>query len=246
MTEPTLPSAASGTPSGARSVAPSGEPPGPAVVIDVWSDLVCPWCYLGRHRLRTAVAAWHRPAEVLVRSHAYELDPSAARGTGIPVTQMLGEKLGGGEQAGRAMTQQVTAVAADDGLRLDFSHAVAANSFDGHRLVALALASGGPPLQDAVLERLFSAHFTEGLAIDDHATLLRTTAEAGLDERRVAAVLASDEHADDVRHDEEQARELGIASVPFFVANGRVAVSGAQPVDTFLRLLDAAEQPAGG
>ena len=223
-----------------------GHVPKPRIVHDVWADLVCPWCSIGRARVRAAVTAWERPHEVLVRHRAYELDPGMPRGRRLPVLTHLATRLGGGEDSSWEMTDHVRAVAAADGLVLDFGRAVAANSFDGHRLVALARASGGPALEEAVLARLFSAHFSEGLVIDDPDVLLRCTAEAGLDERRVSAVLGSDDYADVVRADEEAARQLGVSGVPFVLANEGIAVSGAQPVEVLTQLLQAALHPAEG
>lgn len=218
-------------------------PPEPAVVLDVWADVVCPWCYVAKRRLRRAIDAWDRPHEVLVRHRAYELDPGMPKGHRVPVTTYLGEKYGGGEESGAAMSAQAARVGTQEGLRFDMAAALKANSYDAHRLIALAREMGGPALEDAALERMFSAHFAEGLAVDDHDTLLRCAAEAGMDERRVASVLADDTYGDDVRTDEEEARALGVRGVPFVVGNGHVAVSGAQPVEVFLELLRVAARP---
>ena len=224
----------------------SGAAPAPAVVVDLWADVVCPWCYIANHRLRRAIASWDRPHEVLVRHRAYELDPDLPRGRRVAVSTYLGQKYGGGEAAGAAMSSRSAEVAAADGLPIDMGRAVKANSFDAHRLIALAREMGGPALEDAALERMFSAYFTEGLAIDDHDTLLRCAAEAGMDERRVSSVLADDTYGDVVRADEQEARSLGVTGVPFAVANGRVSVSGAQPVDVFLELLRTASEADPG
>lgn len=228
----------------ARSAAePARGAPEPAVVLDVWADVVCPWCYIAKSRLRRAIDGWERPHEVLVRHRAYELDAGMPKGRPVPVNTYLGEKYGGGEAAGAAMSARAAGIGEQEGLRFDMVHALKANSYDAHRLVALAREMGGPALEDAALERMYSAHFAEGLAIDDHDTLLRCAAEAGMDERRVASVLADDTYGDHVRGDEEVARSLGVRGVPFVVANGRVAVSGAQPVEVFLELLRVATQP---
>ncbi len=224
--------------------APAGAAPEPSIVLDMWADVVCPWCYIAKTRLRHAIDAWVRPHEVLLRHRAFELDPGLPRGERIPVATYLGRKYGGGEAAGLAMTNRVATVAAEAGLRVDLTRAVKANTFDAHRLIALGLAAGGPAQAEAMLERLYSAHFAEGLALDDHAVLLRCSAEAGMDERRVAAVLAEDTYADEVRADELEARDLGVTSVPFVVANQRVALSGAQSIDVFGELLQAAVVPA--
>ncbi len=222
---------------------PVGSSPPPAVVVDIWADVVCPWCYLSKRRLRLAVDAWDRPHEVVLRHRAFELDPStpvSRKGHGLTVAAYLGSKYGGGEEAGRAMSSRVAEIAEQDGLRMTMDLAVHANSFDAHRLVALAREMGGPALEDAALERMFSAHFAEGLAIDDHDVLLRCAAEAGLDERRVAAVLADDTYAEQVRADESSAREIGVTGVPFAVANNRLSVGGAQSVEVYLELLSQA------
>ncbi len=225
---------------------PTGVAPDPAIVVDVWADVVCPWCYIAKHRLRRAIDGWDRPHEVLVRHRAYELDPGMARGRRVSVATYLGEKYGGGEAAGRAMSERSAQVAAQDGLHLDMGRALKANSYDAHRLIALAREMGGPALEDAALERMFSAHFSEGLAIDDHDTLLRCAAEAGMDERRVASVLADDTYGDVVRADEHEAQSMAVSGVPFAVANARLSVSGAQPVEVFLELLRAAADPPEG
>lgn len=208
--------------------------------VDAWMDVVCPWCYIGKHRLEQAISASQHPAEVTVRYHAYELDPDAPVGAGVSTLEHLASRYPGGVEEARRRTEQVTATARPDGIEMDFSGQLRANSFDAHRLVALGVAQGGPALQAAVLERLFSAYFAEGKPVDDRQTLQRLGAEAGLDERRLASVLASDEFADQVRADERMARELGVEGVPFVVGNGRVVISGAQSVETFGRLLVAA------
>ena len=147
------------------------------------------------------------------------------------------------------IAERAALVGRPDGIDMDIDSQVAANSFDAHRIIALGLAQGGHALQGAVIERLFSAHFAEGKAIDDIETLQRIGAEAGLDGRRLAAVLASDDFADQVREDEKAATELGISAVPCFVANRTVALSGAHTVEVMGKLLTAAldgeHEPAG-
>jgi predicted DsbA family dithiol-disulfide isomerase len=207
------------------------------VVVDVWADLVDPWCFIGKQRLRAAVTAYERPALVRVRHRAYELDPSLATGDRVPVAEYYARAYGGGLSAGRDMTAHVAEVASEDGLQLDFSRALQTSTFDAHRLVALAGEMGGFELAQAALERFYAAHFQEGLALDDHGVLVRVGAEAGLDERRVASVLAGDDYADAVRADEASATELGVSGVPFVRANQRVALSGLRSVDGYLQML---------
>ncbi len=141
------------------------------------------------------------------------------------------------------LTARVSEAAADDDLAFDWDRAVRANTFDAHRLCALALELGGPALQSAAVERFHAAHFAEGLAIDDHRVLLRAAEECGLDERRVAAVLAGDDYADVVRADEQAARALGVTSVPVVVANGMAALGGARTTEDYLALLRGVATP---
>ncbi len=203
----------------------------------MWVDVGCAWCYIGKRRLQEAVHRFEHPASVQVRYRSFELDPAAVPGSGRPLLEHLAERHGGGLGGARAITDRIAAIAAEDGLRLNLDLAVTASSFDAHRLVQLGLASGGPAEQSAVLERLFSACLTEGRAVDDHSRLQRLAAEAGLDERRVASVLAADDYAREVRDDEALAERLGISGVPHLLVDDRHELSGAQPVDAMLARL---------
>lgn len=213
-----------------------------ALVIEIWADLVCPWCYLAKRRIRGAIAAYELPATIQLRHRAYELEPGMPPGRRVPVIDYLGAKYGGGRAGGEAMTARVAGLAAADGIELDFAAAVKCSTFDGHRLVLLAEAMGGWQLGQAMLERAYAAHFEQGLALDDHGVLVRIAAEAGLDERRVASVLAGDDYADRVRADQRRARELGVTGVPFAVAGDRVSVSGAQSVEIYVELIRQGSQ----
>lgn len=218
------------------------------IVVDVWADVLCPWCYLGKRRLEAAVAAYERPHEVTVVQHAFELDPATPVGTREPMLARLQRKYGRSEAEAREMAERVAVMARPDGLAIDIDTSLTSNTFDAHRLVALALDQGGPRLQGAIMERLYAAVHEEGRAVDDHAELQRLTAEAGLDEVLVARALAGDDYAEQVREDEALAQRLGVTGVPFTVAGPvegqRVAVSGAQPVEGFLELLRAAAAEA--
>ncbi len=211
-----------------------------AVEIDVWADVVCPWCYLGKRRLELAIAECAHPAEVTVTYRAFELDPSTPRGSGEGVLAALASKYGTDLAGAREMAERPATMGRPDGLDIDVDAQLRSNSFDAHRLVALGLAQGGPALQAAVLERMFSAYFTEGKAIDDIQTLQRLGAEAGLDGRRVSVVLAGEEYTVEVRGDEEAARELGITGVPFYMGNRKVGLSGVHTVEVLGRLIEAA------
>ncbi len=207
------------------------------IALDLWSDLVCPWSWLAKRRLEAAVAAFERPTHVVLRLRAYELDPEVPVGGGVPASEHLSPRHASGEGGGGVLTAGVAEVAATDDLVFDWDRAVRANTFDAHRLCALARELGGPALQSAAVERFHAAHFGEGLAIDDHRVLLRAAEECGLDERRVAAVLAGDDYADVVRADEEAARALGVTSVPVVVANGVAALGGVRTTEDYLALL---------
>lgn len=210
------------------------------VQIDVWADVVCPWCYLGKRRLELAVAECAHPADVSVTYHAFELDPQSPRGDGSTVLQWLADRYGTDLAGAREMAERPALLGRPDGVVIDVDTQLRSSSFDAHRIVALGLAQGGPALQAAVLERLFSAHFNEGRAIDDIETLQRLGAEAGLDGRRLSAVLAGDEYAQQVREDEAAATDIGVTGVPFYMANRRVGLSGAHPIETLVRLIETA------
>lgn len=206
------------------------------IELELWGDLVSPWSWVAKRRIEKAVHAFERPHDVSVRHRAFELAPDLPVGGRVSLAEHVGNSHGGVE-AGRRVLEQVAADTQDDDLWFDFDRAVRSNTFDAHRLCALALEMGGLNLQAAVVERFFAAHFREGLAIDDPEVLQRISAEAGLDERRVSAVLAGKGYTDWVRGDEERAAELGITSVPYVVANGEAVIEGPASVDDYLALL---------
>jgi predicted DsbA family dithiol-disulfide isomerase len=202
--------------------------------IDVWSDIVCPWCAIGGRRLERALEQFPHRDQVEVVWHAFELDPSAPRvHEGDHVTH-IADKFGRPRAQAQAIIQRVIDLAAQDGLTLRLLEARAGNTFDGHRLLQLAAARG---IEKAVRERFFRGYMTEGEAIGDPEVLARLATEAGLDPDQVRAVLASDEYAQEVRDDETAASAIGIGGVPFFIMGGRIGVSGAQPVEIFSRAL---------
>ncbi|MFN8076676.1 MAG: DsbA family oxidoreductase [Kineosporiaceae bacterium] len=194
--------------------------------IDVWSDVVCPWCYIGKRHLEQALAGLPDADDVEVVWHSYQLDPSAPVGGGGSVVASLAEKYGVGTAQVLVMQQRVTDAAAAAGLEYHLEHTRDGNSLDAHRVLHLAASRG---LQAEVKERLFRAHFTEGASVFDHEELTRLAVEAGLDAEEVRGVLAGDAYADGVAADLAQARAYGISSVPFFVVDARLGVAGAQP-----------------
>lgn len=203
--------------------------------IDVWADVVCPWCYLGLVRLERALAETGREAEVVQR--AFQLDPSAVRGSGQTVAEMLGERYGGGVEAGREMVARVVSLAAAEGLAFVHDRAPVTNTADAHRVLQLALAEAGVPAQRELARSLFAAYFERAEDPADPAVLVPAAEAAGLAGERVRAVLASSEYAAEVAADQQQAAAYGATGVPFFVVDGRYAVSGAQPTATFVDLL---------
>jgi predicted DsbA family dithiol-disulfide isomerase len=208
--------------------------------IEIWSDVVCPWCYIGKRRFEQALAEFDHRDQVEVVYRSFELDPRAPEQGTESVVEALGRKYGGGPAAGRQMVDQMTEVAAQEGLAFDFADAAHTRTLHAHRLLHLALAEGGPALQSRLKEALLAAYFTEARPLGDHAVLRKVAVSAGLQPSRVDEVLRSEEYGDDVRADIEQARDYGITGVPFFVLDGRLGVSGAQPAEVFAQALDQA------
>lgn len=207
--------------------------------IDIWSDIACPWCYVGKRRLEQALARFPHKDDVDIAWRAFELDPSAprVRDPSQSYAERLARKYGTSPAQGQAMIDRMVGAAAEDGLALRFDHIRPGNTFDGHRLLHLAHERGK---QDALKERLLRAYLTEGQAIGEPEVLLPLAREVGLDEQEVRDVLGGDRYAAEVRQDEALARELGITGVPFFVLAGRLGVSGAQTADVLLGALDRA------
>src|SRR5580700_2965552 len=207
------------------------------LTIDVWSDIVCPWCAIGKRRLEVALSRVAHRDDVAVVWRAFELDPSAPAVREGDNATRIAEKYGRTRAEAEAMIQSVTDAAAKDGLHFELARSRSGNTFDGHRVLHLAAERG---LQDAVKDRFFRGYMSEGQAIGEREVLVRLASEAGLDADEVRAVLASDRYASEVRAEEDAARRLGIQGVPFFIFAGKYAVSGAQPADVMLRVLEQA------
>jgi predicted DsbA family dithiol-disulfide isomerase len=204
------------------------------VHVEIWSDIACPWCYVGKRRFEAALAAYEHRDEVQVTWRSFELDPSAEREREHDGTTHLAEKYGTSRDEALAMQRRMTDAAAGDGLEFRFDIARGGNTFDAHRLVHLAAAHG---IQDAMKERLMRAYLTEGQLIGDPAVLTRLAVEAGLPEDEVRDMLATDRFAAEVREDERTAERIGIRAVPFFVVDRAVGASGAHPPEALLELL---------
>ncbi|MBK8254167.1 MAG: DsbA family oxidoreductase [Polyangiaceae bacterium] len=207
--------------------------------IDVWSDVACPWCYVGKRRLEAALTGFAHKDNVTVRWHSFELDPAAPRNIDLTVSYAarLAKKYGSSVGEAEGMIRRMVGVAKGDGLNMDFEKIRPGNTFDAHRLLHFAAEKG---CQNEMKERLMRAYFCEGEAVGERATLVQLAASVGLDPDLVAGVLESDQFASDVREDEGTAREIGIRGVPFFILNGKVAVSGAQPAELFAQALKKA------
>jgi predicted DsbA family dithiol-disulfide isomerase len=206
--------------------------PRPQITVDVWSDVVCPWCYIGKRRFEVALAELGDEVAVHVTYRAYQLDPSASSPP-KPVADAYARKFGGPERAAQII-EHVTAVAAEAGIDFRMERALRANTFDAHRLLWLASAAGH---QAALKERLLQAYFVDGLDVASHDVLAKCAADVGMPAANVLAFLASDDGADAVRADIAVAGEHGITAVPTFVVNGAWSIPGAQDPETFVTVL---------
>ena len=205
--------------------------------VEIWSDVVCPWCYIGKRRFESALSEFAHRDDVEVLYRSFELDPTAQIDSGKSVTEMLSEKYGVSLAQAAAMNARVTGMAAGEGLEYHLEKARHANTVKAHRLIHLAASKD---LQDAALERVMTAYFSEGENIGETETLVRLAADAGLDAEEARAALEGEAYADAVRADERRARMLGINGVPFFVVDERYGISGAQPAELLLQVLDEA------
>jgi predicted DsbA family dithiol-disulfide isomerase len=205
--------------------------------VEIWSDVVCPWCYLGKRRFEQALMEFPGRAEVEVVYRSFELDPSAARGTTTPTVESLASKYGMTVRQAQDAQVQMERRAAADGLNFHLESLRSGNTRDAHRLLHLAKARG---VQPELAERLHRAYFSEQRSVFDIASLIELAVEVGLDGDEVEAVLAGDAYDQEVAEDEELARVFGVSGVPFFVIDRRYGISGAQPVETLAAALQQA------
>ena len=202
--------------------------------VEIWSDIACPWCYVGKRRFEAALSAYEHRDEVTVTWRSFELDPEAPRERPGDYATHLATKYGTTRDEALAMHARMTETAAGEGLDFHFDIARGANTFDAHRIVHLAAAHGA---QDAMQERIMRAYLTEGELISDHATLERLARDVGLPADEVRDVLGSERYAAEVRADERTAAQLGISAVPFFVVDRAIGASGAHPPEQLVELL---------
>jgi len=209
--------------------------------VEIWSDVVCPWCYIGKRRFERALEQFDGAADVEVEWRSFQLNPEHPRGVRESIETSLAAKIGGTVEQVREMNVRVTALAAEEGLDYHFERYQVVNTFDAHRLTHLAKANGLGPVAH---ERLLRAQLVEGLALDDTDTLVGLASEIGLPAPEARRVLEGDAFADDVVADLALARSFGVSGVPFFVIDRRYGISGAQPAELFLDALGTARAEA--
>lgn len=205
--------------------------------IAIWSDVICPWCYIGKRRLEAALGGFAHRDAVQVTWRSFELDPGAPARYPGTLTDLLAKKMRTTPAQAQAANARLTELAAGDGLTYHLDQAQPGNTFDAHRLIHLAAAHGR---QDAVKEALLHAYFTKGAAIGDPDTLVDIVSAAGLPADEARTALVSDAYADDVRADERRAAAFGITGVPCAVIDERYGVSGAQPAAVFRETVETA------
>jgi predicted DsbA family dithiol-disulfide isomerase len=213
------------------------------MIVEIWSDIVCPWCYVGEHRYRRVLARAPYAGDVVTRRRSFQLDPAAPVVAGKTIVEVLAEKYGVSLAEAEGLERHAAEAAAGEGLPFRTDR-LRANTLDAHRLLHLAFRSG----RDAeLMDQLYAAYFAEGRTISDHDTLLALAETSGLDPAEAKGVLASDAYATEVIADQRQAYSMGATAVPFFVIDRRYGIRGAQPTEVFEQILERAwaeEQPA--
>lgn len=207
--------------------------------IEIWSDFVCPFCYIGKRTLALALADFPQREQVKLTFKSFELDPRMKSDENKSIHDMLAEKFNTTVEQAKAMNEQVRQRAASVGLAFNFEHMKQTGTLDTHRLAKYANRLGK---ESEFVERMMRAHFTESAFLGHHDTLIKLAGEIGLDPNEVKQVLMTDDYLTEVRADEQKAREIGIQGVPFFLFNNAFAISGAQPLEVFQQALEKAWQ----
>lgn len=205
--------------------------------IEIWSDVMCPFCYIGKKRFDTALEKFPHKDEVEVEWKSYQLNPQLTTQADKNINEYLAEHKGISIEEARSLNEHVTAMAAEVGLTYKMDEAVVANSFMAHRMTHFAKTKGK---QSELEELLFKSYFTEGKNIDDLDTLLQLGEEIGLDKNELKSILESNQFAEDVQKDIYEAHQVGLKGVPFFVYNNQYGISGAQPKELFEQTLQQA------
>ena len=211
--------------------------------VDIWSDIRCPFCYIGKRHFETALADFGGRNEVQVTWHSFELDPGMQTDRSLSIYEYLAKAKQISLEESKDLHKRVTAMARAGGLEYDFDRVVVAHSFNAHRLIQFARVAGKAELAE---EALFRAYFTEGMDISDLSALVRIGEQIGLAGEQVRAMLDSGAYADEVWYDQRLARETGIQAVPFFLFEDKFAVSGAQPVEVFEQAFRRVQTYLGG
>ena len=205
--------------------------------IDIWSDIACPFCFIGMKQLEAALEQFTHRDETVVTFHSFQLDPNAEVESTLNIYEMLAKKYGRSEEVMRESNERSFANASEFGIDFNFDDVKLTNSFDAHRLIHFALSKGR---QSEMKSRLMKAYFTDGLNVGKQETLIKLASELGLDANEVSKMLDSDNFSKEVQGDIAQAKELGITGVPMFVVNMEFAVSGAQGTQALLAMLNEA------
>ncbi len=203
--------------------------------VEIWSDIVCPFCYIGKRKFEMALEKFPAKDQVEIEWKSFQLDPEMDNSEGLNVHEYLGKRKGGSPADGKRMNDSMTAIAKDVGLNYDFDNAIINNTSLAHQLLHFAKIKG---VQNEMKERIFKAYYTEGLDTADIDILVKLAAEAGLDTDETRKVLAENLYAEAVRNDQQTAYEIGVQGVPFYVFNNKYAVSGAQSPETFAQVLE--------
>jgi predicted DsbA family dithiol-disulfide isomerase len=203
--------------------------------IEVWSDYVCPFCYIGKRLLEQALAEFEHRDQVQIEFKSFELDPNSVNNVDKTLNELIATKYGVSVQRAKEMNDQIIERAKTVGLNYNFDQIKQTNTFDAHRLAKLALKHGKAEVFN---ERLLKAQFTESQFLGHHETLIQLASEVNLDLDEVKQVLANDDYQDEVRRDEIEAQQIGVKGVPFFVFNRKYAISGAQPLALFKETLE--------
>lgn len=226
------------------SSTPTPTPTPNPMIVEIWSDVACPWCYIGKRRFEHALASvadGTADIDVDVTWRSFQLDPTIPRGARTPHDRLLADKFGATAEQVRVMNERVTTLAAAEGLDYDFERYVSVNTLDAHRIGHLARTHGlGAEMQ----ERLFRGQLIEGEILDDPDTLVRLATEVGVPEADARQVVETDAYAAEVADDIREARMIGVSGVPFFVIDRRFGISGAQPTEFFVEALRQASEQA--
>ncbi len=202
--------------------------------IEIWSDVICPWCYIGKRRFEQALAQFGHREQINVIWRSFELDPNAPKQYSGTPNELLSRKYNISLQQADEMIARVTARAREVGLEYHLNNARRGNTFDAHRLIHFAVEK---QVGDKAIESIMHAYFSESMPVGDRAALAKLAPKFGISESEALAMLESDKYSDTVRADESRAAEFGISGVPFFVFDEKSGISGAQPVEVFTEAL---------